>query len=122
MVSASHEELRLSVGFDRRQVKRYSLRGPVVFSWEDAQGRLRKEGGVTRDFNRNGEFIVGDACPQLGAKIRMAIRLPHIPLGDRLLQIHARGTVIRIEEKPGLENGFAVLNETCKLYFEDLGE
>jgi hypothetical protein len=107
---------------DRRQLKRYSLQIPVVFSWNDANGDHQKEDGLTRDINPTGEFVVSHACPQVDAKIALEIRLPHIPRGDRLLHIHERGTVIRKEDKSRLKNGFAVLNDPGALRCKDLQE
>jgi hypothetical protein len=60
---------------ERRTALRYPLRLPVVFSWQDENGRIQGCDGYSRDLGSRGIYVYAEQVPPLGVSCRNE-RLP----------------------------------------------
>jgi len=102
---------------ERRTALRYPLRLPVVFSWQDEDGRIQGCDGYSRDLGSRGIYVYAEHVPPLGVSVEMNVFLPRPEHSSRPSEIHAIGRVVR-SERPGAPtrgNGFAAMNHTTLL-------
>jgi hypothetical protein len=103
---------------ERRTALRYPLRLPVVFSWQDENGRIQGCDGYSRDLGSRGIYVYAEQVPPLGVSVEMNVFLPRPEHSSRPSEIHAVGRVVR-SERPGTStrgaNGFAAMNHTTLL-------
>ena len=103
---------------ERRTALRYPLRLPVVFSWQDEDGRIQGCDGYSRDLGSRGIYIYAEQVPPLGVSVEMNVFLPRPEHSCRPSEIHAVGRVVRSERQGGSMrggNGFAAMNHTTLL-------
>ena len=103
---------------ERRTALRYPLRLPVVFSWQDADGRIQGCDGYSRDLGSRGIYVYAEQVPPLGASVEMNVFLPRPEHSCRPSEIHAVGRVVRSEHHGAptcAGNGFASMNHTTLL-------
>jgi hypothetical protein len=101
---------------ERRTALRYSLRLPVVFSWEDDDGRIQGSDGYCRDLGSRGIYVHSELVPPLGVSVEMNVFLPRPEHSARPSEIRAIGRVVRSEQRFPLEaRGFAAMNHTTLL-------
>jgi hypothetical protein len=96
---------------EKRKTSRYALHLPVLFTWNDSQGRTQKEGGFTRDIGTKGVYVLSAVCPPVGTAVEMEVLLPvsrrQSPDSARLV---ATLHVLRTQETQE-ERGFAAAGE-----------
>jgi hypothetical protein len=95
----------------RRKALRLPVQVPVEFWWwSDTDGTHRRGEGRSYDVSDLGAFILGNACPPQGAKVRYKLYLSGYH-DTRVLE--TEGQVVRVEQASGGEGrtGFAVLGE-----------
>jgi PilZ domain len=85
---------------ERRSAKRYKLRLPVIFDWNDGVVE-HTEGGFTRDVALNGAMILSSRCPPVGADIRIEVLIPSPGHIAEEIRIECVGKVTRVEEHTG---------------------
>lgn len=101
---------------ERRTALRYSLRLPVVFSWQDERGRIQGSDGYCRDLGSRGIYVRSELVPPLGVSVEMNVFLPRPEHSARPSEIHAIGRVVRSEQFATPEGrGFAAMNHTTLL-------
>jgi hypothetical protein len=102
---------------ERRTALRYPLRLPVVFSWQDDEGRVHGCDGYCRDLGSRGIYVQAEFVPPLGVSVEMNVFLPRPEHSARPSEIHAIGRVVRSERQaPSAEiSGFAAMNHTTRL-------
>ena len=102
---------------ERRTALRYPLRLPVVFSWQDEDGRIQGCDGYSRDLGSRGIYVYAELVPPLGVSVEMNVFLPRPEHSSRPSEIHAIGRVVRSERQgsPARGNGFAAMNHTTLL-------
>jgi hypothetical protein len=100
---------------ERRTALRYPLRLPVVFSWQDEDGRIQGCDGYSRDLGSRGIYVYAEQVPPLGASVEMNVFLPRPEHSCRPSEIHAVGRVVRSEHQGAPGNGFAAMNHTTLL-------
>jgi hypothetical protein len=102
---------------ERRTALRYPLRLPVVFSWQDEDGRVQGCDGYSRDLGSRGIYVYAERVPPLGVSVEMNVFLPRPEHSSRPSEIHAIGRVVRSERQgsPTSGNGFAAMNHTTLL-------
>jgi hypothetical protein len=102
---------------ERRTALRYPLRLPVVFSWQDDNGRLQGCDGYSRDLGSRGIYVQAEVAPPLGVSVEMNVFLPRPEHSSRPSEIHAIGRVVRSERQGSTPKGcgFAAMNHTTML-------
>jgi hypothetical protein len=102
---------------ERRTALRYPLRLPVVFSWQDDNGRLQGSDGYSRDLGSRGIYVQAEVAPPLGVSVEMNVFLPRPEHSSRPSEIHAIGRVVRSERQGSAPKGcgFAAMNHTTLL-------
>jgi hypothetical protein len=102
---------------ERRTALRYPLRLPVVFSWQDENGRLQGCDGYSRDLGSRGIYVQAEVAPPLGVSVEMNVFLPRPEHSARPSEIHAIGRVVRSERQGSTPKGcgFAAMNHTTLL-------
>ena len=103
---------------ERRTALRYPLRLPVVFSWQDEDGRMQGCDGYSRDLGSRGIYVYAKQVPPLGVSVEMNVFLPRPEHSCRPSEIHAVGRVVRSERQGASTheaNGFAAMNHTTQL-------
>jgi hypothetical protein len=102
---------------ERRTALRYPLRLPVVFSWQDENGRVQGGDGYSRDLGSRGIYVYSEVVPPLGVSVEMNVFLPRPEHSARPSEIHAIGRVVRSERhgSPARGCGFAAMNHTTLL-------
>lgn len=102
---------------ERRTALRYPLRLPVVFSWQDENGRLQGCDGHSRDLGSRGIYVQAEVAPPLGVSVEMNVFLPRPEHSSRPSEIHAIGRVVRSERQGSTPKGcgFAAMNHTTLL-------
>jgi|SRR5215469_15611222 len=102
---------------ERRSALRYPLRLPVVFSWQDEEGRLQGCDGYSRDLGCRGIYVQAEVAPPLGVSVEMNVFLPRPEHSARPSEIHAIGRVVRSERQGSTAQGrgFAAMNHTTLL-------
>jgi len=102
---------------ERRTALRYPLRLPVVFSWQDENGRLQGCDGYSRDLGSRGIYVQAEVAPPLGVSVEMNVFLPRPEHSARPSEIHAIGRVVRSERHGSTPKscGFAAMNHTTLL-------
>jgi hypothetical protein len=101
---------------ERRTALRYPLRLPVVFSWQDEDGRVQGCDGYSRDLGSRGIYVHAEAVPPLGVPVEMNVFLPRPEYSARPSEIHAIGRVVRSERHTSSQGcGFAAMNHTTLL-------
>jgi hypothetical protein len=101
----------LEAPVEMRKAVRYRLQLPVLFSWSDSEGKVKKSGGFTRDISTRGLYIVAETSPRAGAALECEVLLP-ISKNTRLggVRLVAMGNVVR--SGGGNEHhGFAVAGD-----------
>ena len=89
----------------------------VAYFWKDEQGVRRGGDGRSRDLSTHGVYVRSGSVPELGATLDLSILLPKLPRSARVLEMQAKGRVVRIEGTLG----FAVKAHKLKLHeAEDL--
>lgn len=88
---------RTKASVQPRKHNRYSLKVPVIFSWEGTKDVRRQAVGITRFISLIGAFVSTANPPPLGAKVRLTCFLPPVPGAVQTLQILGDGLVIRVE-------------------------
>ena len=113
-VNSNSEDRR---GSERRRGSRYPLNLPVVFSWQDVNGKTVGGTGLSRDISLRGVYVQSQVIPAEGASVEIDVFLPRITNWLRLLEYHAKGRVVRIEKDLSSEqvSGFATMNHTAFL-------
>lgn len=102
---------------ERRQAVRFPLHLAVAYFWKDEQGARRGGDGRSRDLSTQGVYIRSGMVPELGASLDLSILLPKLPRSARVLEMQAKGRVVRVEGTLG----FAVKAHKLKLHeAEDL--
>lgn len=94
---------------------RFPVKTPAAFWWIDTQGTLQQGKGYTRDVSERGVFVVSDACPPLGVRVRLHFCLD--PSTTYSLGIDVDGHVLRLDDISAgrVPCGFAILNDATKL-------
>jgi len=103
---------------ERRTALRYPLRLPVVFSWQDEDGRIQGCDGYSRDLGSRGIYVYAEQVPPLGVSVEMNVFLPRPEHSCRPSEIRAVGRVVRSERQGASTrggNGFAAMNHTTQL-------
>ena len=102
---------------ERRQAVRFPLHLEVAYFWKDEHGARRGGDGRSRDLSTHGVYIRSGLVPELGATLDLSILLPKLPRSARVLEMQAKGRVVRSESALG----FAVKAHKLKLHeAEDL--
>lgn len=98
---AAYSEFAMPPGplLERRSARRYKLRLPVIFHWND--GAEHTEGGFTSDVALNGAMILSSRCPPVGADIRIEVLIPSPGHATEEIRVECVGKVTRIEEHTG---------------------
>lgn len=97
---------------ERRVAKRYRLRLPIIFHWND--GRDHTEGGFTGDVAVDGAVIFSSRCPPVGADVRIEVLVPSPDHSAEQIRIECIGKVLRVWDQHG-SVGFAV----CGFFNDD---
>src|SRR5471032_724744 len=101
---------------ERRTALRYPLRLPVVFSWQDEQGKIQGSEGYCRDLGSRGVYVLTQLVPPLGAAVEMNVFLPRPEHSSRPSEIQAIGRVVRSDQSQAEAGcGFATMNHTTLL-------
>ncbi|HLE36318.1 MAG TPA: PilZ domain-containing protein [Candidatus Acidoferrales bacterium] len=100
------------VNVERRQAVRFPLHLAVGFFWKDEQGVRRGGDGRSRDLSTHGVYVRSGVSPEVGANLDLSILLPKLPRSVRVLEMQAKGRVVRVEGTLG----FAVKAHKLKLH------
>jgi hypothetical protein len=102
---------------ERRGENRYPLSLPVVFSWQDENGKVLGGTGRSRDIGLRGVYVQSQVIPAEGTSVEIDIYLPRMTNWLRLLEYHAKGRVVRIEKDLSSQqaSGFATMNHKAFL-------
>ena len=95
----------------RRKALRLPVQVPVEFWWRNyTEGTVSRGEGRSYDVSDLGAFILADACPPQGTKVRYKLYLSG---NDDTQALETEGKVVRVEQADSGEGrtGFAVLGE-----------
>jgi len=98
-------EVLAGVNRELRKAKRYPLRVPVTFCWEDEGGILQEAQGTTLDISDRGLFVISDLLPQVGTHLEVDVYLPSVRGEPKSVRLRGEGKVVRATKK-GPESGF----------------
>ena len=84
---------------ERRAARRYRLRLPVIFNWND--GVEHTEGGFTCDIAVDGALILSTRYPPVGVDVRIEVLVPSPDHPAEEIRIECIGTVTRVWEQQG---------------------
>jgi PilZ domain len=90
-----------------RATIRFPIQAPVAFWWTDENGNSQLGEGSSRDISELGAFVFAAACPLVGTRVGLKIRLEGPP---DTKGIDLEGSVIRVEQPADGKgsSGFAV--------------
>ena len=80
-----------------RHEKRYEIVAPATYWWPGPDNSLHTSTGFTRNISSTGLLVNAGVCPPVGVLIQLTIYLPAHEGFDCEIQLHAEGTVVRIE-------------------------
>jgi PilZ domain len=98
---------------ERRNSKRFRLRLAVVFSWRDQHGILQSSEGWTCNISGRGIYVSTKCAPPCGNPVEMNVFLPLHAFEIRATELHAKGQVTRVDQRPRAQVcGFAAMYRT----------
>lgn len=95
----------MSDGADRREARRFTMSLPLRVLPREAQGSELQ--AQTRDVSYRGLYFVADTNFEIGGEIEFVITLPQQVTQAGGVDIHCRGTIVRVDSSPNGRRGIA---------------
>ncbi len=92
-------------GVEQRNIKRYYVQAPTLFSWKNTDAKVHTAEGTTRDISMQGLFVTAHECPPAGNHLTIEILLPSLLGGRPGVRLKGDGVVLRVDQPHA---GFAV--------------
>jgi len=89
-----------------REHRRYCLAATVTFSWETPDGAAGTGEGQTRDISAASVFVLTSCLLPVESLVQLEVILPPLSSRHRVLQLRAKGRVVRTEHE-----GFAAIGD-----------
>lgn len=92
---------------EKRAIRRFALQLPVTVNAVLGSGDVLQAVAETRDVSSHGICFYCESAMEVGAVIQFTVTLPTEVTMTEAISVQCRGTVVRVEKKPG-ESKFAI--------------